>query len=1383
MPARPNCRPELEAAMRQRILVIDGAMGTTIRGYGLKEADARSSRFLTNEKDLLNNGDILSITRPDVIEDIHRRFLEAGADIIETNTFSGTSIAQAEFFKEIPEGMKKDPEFFQTVLEDKFLNDLAWEINFESAKQCRKWADIVGGQTGRQRYVAGAIGPLTVSLSQFPDLTDLSFRYVTFDQVKEAYKHQIRALIAGGVDTLLVETIFDSLNAKTALVAIREVFEEDKLELPVQISAAVGPGGETMISGQVTEAYLNAMRHVKPLSIGLNCSLGPDKMRPFLEELASKADCFVSAYPNAGMPNPLAPTGFDLLPPDMAAYAKDFGGSGFVNIMGGCCGNTPEHIAAIAKAVENLPPREVPADPHTMRLSGSQPFVLDTTDASTRPPYLMIGERTNVAGSPKFAKLIKENKLEEAVAIARQQVESGANVIDVCMDEGLIDGVPMMTKFLILLQTEPEVNKVPIMVDSSKWEIIEAGLKCLQGKGIVNSISLKEGEDKFREYATKIKQYGAATVVMAFDEQGQAATYEDKIRICERAYRILVDEINFPPEDIIFDPNILTVATGLEEHNNYALDFINATRWIKENLPHAKVSGGVSNISFSFRGNNKVREAMHSVFLYYAIKAGMDMGIVNAGMLEVYEEIPQDMLVKVEDVILNRRPDATEILVDYAEQFKGQAGSTKKVEIDMSWREAPVAKRLEHSLLRGITDFINEDTAEALANLGKPLSVIEGPLMDGMSVVGDLFGAGKMFLPQVVKSARVMKQSVAYLQPYMEAEKARKARERELLIEIASKTLTALNEGGDVTPVEGFSYTPFPGLSLEERRMEVKFAAELAAGREAGTETDLQPKLVEGGVEKVIFDRLLARFCGEDAPAASVAGQASIDPSALTAADLIPAEAKQGGGKIVLATVKGDVHDIGKNIVGIVLACNGFEVTDMGVMVPCQKILDKAVEIGADVIGLSGLITPSLDEMVHVANEMERLGFKQPLLIGGATTSAAHTAIKIAPKYSGSIVHVLDASRSVPVTTSLLSDEQRADFVKKNEERHAKLRDEYGRKKDRQLLSIADSREKGQKYDWSMQEIATPTFLGTKVYEGHELIATLREYIDWSPFFHSWELRGRWLPAEQRFSSAHEDPEMKVKAEAEALKLYADANKLFDQVIAEKRFLPRGIMGFFPANSVGDDIEVYTDDSRSTVKTTFHTLRQQVVKKDTANYALSDYVAPKESGRADYIGGFTVGIHGADEFAKEFDAIPDPYNAIIAKAVADRLAEAFAEYLHQQARFAWGYEKPGDFAREELIKEKYRGIRPAPGYPAQPDHTEKPILFDLLDAAAKTGVELTESMAMHPGSAVSGLYFSHPESHYFGISVLGKDQVEDYAQRKGMTLAEAERWLGPWLGY
>lgn len=1284
MTARSNVRAELEALMRQRIVVLDGAMGTTIRDYGLKEQDARGDRFAGTEKDLLNNGDILSLTRPDVIEDIHRRFLEAGADIIETNTFSGTSIAQSEFFIEDPreKGGRKDPAFFQKIIDDRFLNDLAWEINFKSAQHCRKWADIVGEKTGRKRYVAGAVGPLTVSLSQFPDLQDLSFRYVTFDQVKSAYAHQVRALIAGGVDTLLVETIFDSLNAKAALAAIEEVFEQDQVELPIQISAAVGPGGETMISGQVTEAYLNAMRHVRPLSIGLNCSLGPDKMRPFLEELAQKADTFVSCYPNAGMPNPLAPTGFDLLPPDMAEFAKDFGGHGFVNIMGGCCGNTPDHIAAIARAVVGLEPRPVPRPEPVMRLSGSQPYNL--TAASN---YLMIGERTNVAGSPKFAKLIKENKLEEAVAIARQQVENGANVIDVCMDEGLIDGVSMMTKFLILLQTEPEVNKVPIMVDSSKWEVIEAGLKCLQGKGIANSISLKEGEEIFRERARALKKYGAAAVVMAFDENGQAASYEEKIRICERAYRILVDEVGFPPEDIIFDPNILTVATGMEEHNNYALDFINATRWIKEHLPRAKVSGGVSNISFSFRGNNKVREAMHSAFLFHAIKAGMDMGIVNAGMLEVYEDIPQEMLVKVEDVLLNRRPDATEILVDYAEQFKGVAGAAKP-EADLAWRDAPVEKRLEHALLKGITDFIDADTEEARAKLGVPLKVIEGPLMDGMSVVGDLFGAGKMFLPQVVKSARVMKKSVAYLEPFMEAEKVANAEAR-------------------------------------------------AAAHRKALETD----------------------------ANAVAAEAASDAA----------------GCIVIATVKGDVHDIGKNIVGVVMACNGFRVVDLGVMVACEKILEAAAREKADVIGLSGLITPSLDEMVHVAKEMERLGLKLPLLIGGATTSAAHTAIKIAPHYSQPIVHVLDASRSVPVMTSLLSGEQRAGFVKQNEERHLKLRTDYASKDEaKKLIPLAEARARGSQFDWAAQEIAVPSFTGVKVYDPLPL-TELVPFIDWSPFFHTWELRGRWDEKEQRFKSAL--PESQAEIEPIAAKLYEEARALLGRIIAENRYTVRACFGFYPANRIGDDIEVYTDESRRTVRCVFHTLRQQIIKKDAPNYALADFVAPKDSGRADYIGGFCVGVHGADELAEEFKQAHDDYNSIMAKALADRLAEASAEYMHKQARVAWGYEKPEELTSEDLIRERYRGIRPAPGYPSQPDHTEKPVLFDLLEATRHTGVTLTESQAMHPGSAVSGLYFGHPESRYFATGKLNKDQVEDYAARKGLSVAEVEKWLGPWLAY
>ncbi len=1255
---------EIRAAAAKRILVIDGAMGTTIRGYGLKEADARGERFADNEKDLLNNGDILTITRPDVIGDIHRRFLDAGADIIETNTFSATSLAQAEFFREI-DPKRKNPEFFQGVIDDSFLNQLAWDLNEQSARLCRKWADEFSEKTGRKRYVAGAVGPLTVSLSQFPDPDDLSFRHVTFDQVVAAYKYQVRALIAGGCDILMVETIFDSLNAKAALVAIGEVFEQDAVRLPVSISAAVGLGGETMISAQTTEAYLNAMRHVKPLSIGLNCSLGPDKMRPFLEELAHKADTLVSAYPNAGMPNPLAPTGFDLLPPDMGKYAEDFAKNGFVNLIGGCCGNTPEHIAAIAKAVERLEPRQVPDIEPCMRLSGSRPYNL--TPGSN---FLMVGERTNVTGSPKFAKLVKEGKLDEAVTIARQQVENGANVIDINFDEGLLDSEAMMATFLNLLQAEPEVARTPFMIDSSKWSVIEAGLKHLQGKGIVNSISLKEGEEKFREQARKIMRYGAAAVVMAFDENGQAATLADKIRICKRAYDILVNDVGFPPEDIIFDPNILTVATGIEEHNNYAVDFIEATRWIKQNLPGAKVSGGVSNISFSFRGNNVVREAMHSAFLYHAIKAGLDMGIVNAGMLEVYEEIPAELLQKVEDVLLNRRSDATEILVDYAEQFKGQAG--KKIEADLKWREDTVEERLKHALLRGITDFIDEDTAEALQKYGKPLAVIEGPLMAGMSVVGDLFGAGKMFLPQVVKSARVMKKSVAWLEPHLLAEKA---------------------------------------------------------------------KAQESGL----------------------------------------AAATSNAKKIVLATVKGDVHDIGKNIVGVVLACNNFEVIDLGVMVPCEKILETARRENANLIGLSGLITPSLDEMVHVASEMERQGFATPLLIGGATTSPAHTAIKIAPKYSGSIVHVLDASRSVPVASSLLSAEQRDGFVRENEARHVRLREEFAGRGKKELIPLEEARRNGFQCDWGAVEIAGPQDGGHHSAANTAIpIPTLLPFIDWSPFFHTWEIRGRWNAAEQRFISAL--PESQAEVEAETGKLYSDAQNILRRIVAENLFTVRGVLGFFPANSAGDDIQVYADDTRSAVRCTFHTLRQQMPKKDTPNYALADFIAPKDSGRPDWLGAFCVTVHGADELAEKFKAEHDDYSAIMAKAVADRLAEAGAEFLHKQARDLCGFGLTEGLTNEELIREKYRGIRPAPGYPAQPDHTEKRTLFALLNATALTGCELTESMAMHPGSSVSGLYFNHPQAKYFGVGQIGRDQLEDYAARKGVPVSEMERWLAPWLG-
>jgi 5-methyltetrahydrofolate--homocysteine methyltransferase len=1279
----PGLHP-LENLLHQRIAIIDGAMGTTIRGYGKTEADIRGKRFKDADKDLLNNGDLFSLTQPEMICDIHRRFLEAGADIIETNTFSATSIGQSEFFVEDPRerGGRKDPAFYQKIIEDKFLNELAWDINEQSARQCREWADRIANATGKPRFVAGAIGPLTVSLSNSPDADDAGFRVITFDQVKAAYLQQVRALIAGGSDVLLVETIFDALNAKAALVAIQEVFEQDGKQLPIMISAAVGRGGETMISAQTVEAFWNAVKHVKPLSVGLNCSLGPDLMRPFLEELSTKSNAAISCYPNAGLPNPLSPTGFDLEPADMGRYLGEFAQSGLLNIAGGCCGNTPEHIAAIAQELAKRPPREPHEEarfstggPLPLRLSGSQPF---TQQPGT---YLMIGERTNVAGSPKFAKLIKEGKYEEAVAIARQQVENGANVIDICMDEGMIDGVAAMTRFLQLLGSEPEVAKVPFMVDSSKWEVIEAGLKCIQGKGIVNSISLKGGEDAFREQARAVLKYGAAVVVMAFDENGQAASYAEKIRICERAYRILVDEVGFPPEDIIFDPNILTVATGIEEHNNYAVDFIEATRWIKANLPHAKVSGGVSNISFSFRGNNHVREAMHSAFLYHAIQAGMDMGIVNAGMLEVYEEIEPELKELVEDVLLNRRPDATERLVDYGEKLKASgavADQRANIEVLEAWRQGSVEERLSHALVKGIDAWIDQDTEEARAKLGKPLLVIEGPLMDGMSVVGDLFGAGKMFLPQVVKSARVMKKAVAYLTPFMEAEKAEMAARGELV---------------------------------------------------------------------------------------------------------------KAQGKIVLATVKGDVHDIGKNIVGVVLACNNYEVIDMGVMVPCEKILARAKEEKADLIGLSGLITPSLDEMTHVAKEMERTGFKLPLLIGGATTSRAHTAVKIAPHYSEPVVHVLDASRAVPVTTTLLNKEGKEAFVLQHRADYEKLRQLHAGPKAK-LVPLETARANRTPIEWRAEDIPQPEFTGVRVLEDFPL-ATLREFIDWTPFFHTWELRGVY-PSILK----HE------KYGEQATKLFADAQALLDEIIAKKLLTARAVYGFFPANAVADDVELYADESRTEVLTHFRFLRQQMEKKaGEPQRSLGDFIAPKRTTGGspvlpadtgprpvvqlpDHIAAFavTTGI-GLKDVVEKYKAELDDYNAIMAEALADRLAEAFAECLHKRVRDEWGFGREEKLTRDDLIEEKYRGIRPAAGYPACPDHTEKGTLWKLLDVEKNTGIKITESFAMWPGSSVSGLYFAHPQSRYFGLGKIERDQVEDYAARKGMTVTEVERWLGPNLNY
>src|ERR1022692_4474446 len=1201
-----------------------------------------------------------------MIGDIHRRFLEAGADIIETNTFGATSITQSEFFVADPRehGGRKDPAFYQKIIDDPFLGDLAWDINEQSARQCREWADRVGTATSRQRFVAGAIGPLSVSLSNSPDADDPSFRVVTFDQVKAAYTQQVRALIAGGADLLLVETIFDSLNAKAALVAIREVFDKEGKELPIMISAAVGRGGETLISAQTTEAFWNAVEHVKPLSVGLNCSLGPDLMYPFLAELGEKSSAAISCYPNAGLPNPLSPTGFDLGPADMARYLGEFARAGLINIAGGCCGNTPEHIAAIAQALEGLPPRrlwtagEVEEAPETetrpLRLSGSQPFTQQSG------VYILIGERTNVAGSPKFSKLIKQGKYEEAVSVARQQVENGANVLDICMDEGMIDGVTAMTRYLQLLASEPEVAKVPFMVDSSKWEVIEAGLKCLHGKGIVNSISLKEGEDKFRKNAATVLKYGAAVVVMAFDEQGQAATYEAKIRVCERAYRILVDEVGFPPEDIIFDPNILTVATGMEEHNNYAVDFINATRWIKANLPHAKVSGGVSNISFSFRGNNKVREAMHSAFLYHAITAGMDMGIVNAGMLEVYEEIAPELKMLVEDVLLNCRPDATERLVEHGESLKGTGAvaSEKKAE---EWRKCTVEERLSHELVKGIDAYIEVDAEEARVKLGRPLLVIEGPLMAGMSVVGDLFGAGKMFLPQVVKSARVMKKAVAHLTPYMEAEKV------------------AMAAIGQVVKAQG---------------------------------------------------------------------------------------------KIVLATVKGDVHDIGKNIVGVVLACNNYEVIDMGVMVPCEKILERAKAEKADMIGLSGLITPSLDEMVHVAREMERQGFKLPLLIGGATTSRAHTAVKISPHYSEPVVHVPDASRAVPVTTSLLSDERKSAFVAQHRADYEALRKAHSAPRST-VVSLETARKRRTPIEWRAEDLPTPAFTGVRVLDNFPL-ATLRAFIDWTPFFHTWGLKGVYPRILE-----HEGQGVQAR------QIFTEANALLDVIIEKKLIMARGVYGFFPASAVGDDVELYTDDTREKVLERFHFLRQQSNKEGNEPCrSLADFIAPKETGLPDHIGAFAVtsGI-GLKELCDGFRAKHDDYNAIMAEAIADRMAEAFAECLHKRVRDEWGYGCEEGLSNADLIQEKYRGIRPAAGYPACPDHTEKGALWRLLDVQANTGMLITESFAMWPGSSVSGIYFAHPESRYFSLGKIDRDQVADYHERKGMSVAEVERWLGQNLNY
>ncbi|MFB9863654.1 methionine synthase [Rufibacter immobilis] len=1226
----------IEEEVQKRILVLDGAMGTMIQRYNLQEEDYRGERFKDYHLDVKGNNDLLSITQPHIIKEIHSLYFEAGADIAETNTFSGTSIAMADYD----------------------MQDLVYELNYESARIAKEAAQEWTARTpDKPRFVAGAIGPTNRTASLSPDVNNPGYRAITYDELVEAYTEQVRGLVDGGVDLLLVETIFDTLNAKAALFAIDQYSQQTGKRLPLMVSGTITDASGRTLSGQTVEAFLYSVSHMPLLSVGFNCALGAKQLRPHLQSLSKASKFHISAYPNAGLPNAFG--AYDETPEQMGQHIRDFLENNFVNIVGGCCGTTPPHIRVIAEIAKEYPPRPLPQLPAVPTYSGLEP--LTVYEGSN---FVNIGERTNVTGSKKFARLILNEQYEEALAVARQQVENGAQIIDVNMDEGMLDSEAAMTLFLNLIASEPDIARVPIMIDSSKWSVIEAGLKCVQGKAIVNSISLKEGEEKFKEYAHKVRSYGAAVVVMAFDEEGQADNYERRIQICERAYNILTKEVGFPAEDIIFDPNILTVATGMEEHNNYAVDFINATRWIKQNLPGAKVSGGVSNISFSFRGNDPVREAMHSVFLYHAIKAGLDMGIVNAGMLEVYEEIPKDLLERVEDVLLNRRPDATERLVEFAETVKNKG---KEVVRDEAWRQEPVQKRLTHALVKGLVEYIDQDVEEARHLYSKPLEVIEGPLMDGMNVVGDLFGEGKMFLPQVVKSARVMKKAVAYLLPFIEEEKVR----------------------------------------------------------------------------------------------AAAAGDTST---------------RQTNGKVLMATVKGDVHDIGKNIVGVVLACNNYEVIDLGVMTPADKILDAAREHNVDVIGLSGLITPSLDEMVHVAREMERQNFNIPLLIGGATTSRAHTAVKVAPAYNGTVVHVLDASRSVPVVGNLLSPDNKEQFAVDIRKEYDEMREGYlSRQKEKKYLPIAEARANKLPIEWKAEDVYTPAKTGIQVFQNFPL-EELVPYIDWTPFFQAWELHGK-------FPKLLED----AVVGAEATKLYADAQALLKRIVSEKLLTANGVAGLFPANSVGhDDVEIYTDEQRTQVLTHFRTLRQQGQKgPNVPNLALADFVAPKETGLADYTGGFavTAGI-GLDDLVKQFEADHDDYHSIMAKALADRLAEAFAEKLHEIVRKEiWAYEPEESLTNEELIKEKYQGIRPAPGYPACPDHTEKTTLFQLLNVEQHTGITLTESLAMWPTAAVSGMYFAHRQSRYFGLGKIEKDQVVDYAQRKGMTVEETERWLSPNLNY
>ena len=1220
-------------ALKQRILILDGAMGTMVQRYKLDEAAYRGRRFANHPRDLKGAGDVLALTRPEVLEEIHRQYLEAGADIIETNTFNAQSISFADYA----------------------LEPYVYEINVAAAKLARRAVDAYDSKE-RPRFVAGAMGPTNRTASLSPDVNNPAFRAVSFNDLVAAYHEQARGLVDGGVDILLVETIFDTLNAKAALFAIEKLFDEIGRRLPVMISVTITDASGRTLSGQTVEAFWNSVSHANALSVGINCALGAKEMRPHIEELARVAPIYISCYPNAGLPNALGE--YDETPQSMSALLRDFAENNWLNIVGGCCGTTPDHVRAIANVVRDLKPRVPQPVKQHLRLSGLEPLTVIPSPEEGEGPgrgvdggaggsFIMVGERTNITGSPKFAEIVKAGDLEPALAIAKQQIDGGANIIDINMDEGLLDSEKVMTQFLHLVASEPDVARVPVMIDSSKWSVIEAGLQCTQGKSVVNSISLKEGEEKFREQARLVRRYGAAVIVMAFDEQGQADTIERKVAISSRAYDILVNEIGFDPTDVIFDPNVLTVATGIEEHNNYGVAFIEAVRQLRQKFPLASASGGISNVSFSFRGNKTVREAMHAAFLYHAIKAGLTMGIVNAGQLAIYEEIPRELRDLVEDVLLNRRPDATERLLAYADTVKGTGKTTAKEE--EAWRHGTVEERLSHALVKGLIEHLDPDLEEAQKKYPSALSIIEGPLMDGMNIVGNLFGSGKMFLPQVVKSARVMKKAVAYLLPFMEAEKAK---------------------AGDVS----------------------------------------------------------AR------------------------------------GKILLATVKGDVHDIGKNIVGVVLGCNNYEVIDLGVMVPAEKILDTAINEKVDIVGLSGLITPSLDEMVHVAREMERRQFKLPLLIGGATTSKLHTAVKVSPRYSSATVHVLDASRSVGVVSSLLSAEKRDSFTADVQREYEGLRkQQQSRQSDRAILTIDNARSRAAKLPF--ENIDRPSFIGVHSYDDFPL-ARIEPFIDWSPFFSTWELRGRY-------------PE--ILNEPRARELYHDARKLLHEIIEKRLLNARAVLGFWPANRTGDDIEIYSDESRRKVIARFHSLRQQQETNTGQNLALADFVGPR--GTPDYIGGFavTAGI-GVDELVARFQKDHDDYNSIMTKALADRMAEGLAELLHKEARVAWGYGANENLSTEDLIAEKYRGIRPAPGYPACPDHTEKRTLFSLL-GAERLGIKLTESCAMWPAASVSGLYFSHPQSKYFAVGKIGRDQVEDYAARKGVPLNEIERWLAPNLAY